>query len=140
MGVNEIDMVINIGWLKAGLYDDVSNDIAGVIKAAGGLPVKVILECHYLTDEEIIKGSQIAASCGVEYVKTGTGWAPTGATLENIKLMVDAVDGKCKVKAAGGVRDLKTLTDMHALGATRFGVGVRSAIAILEDAVARETL
>lgn len=135
MGVNELDMVINIGWLKAGRYNEVTDDIERVVAAAGELPVKVILECHYLTDEEIIKACQIAASCNVEFVKTGTGWAPTGATLKNIKMMSDAVAGACKVKAAGGVRDLETLTAMHELGATRFGVGVRSAIGILEESV-----
>lgn len=133
MGVNELDMVINIGWLKAGKYEKVRNDISSVFTAAEGLPVKVILECHHLNDEEIVKACQIAVSCGVAFVKTGTGWAPSGATPENIKLMADTVGKKCKVKAAGGVRDLKTLLQMYELGARRFGVGVKSAIAILED-------
>ena len=139
MGVDEIDMVINIGWLKAKKYDEVGTDIASVIAATKGLPVKAILECHYLSDEEIVKACQIAVSCGVAFVKTGTGWAPTGANLENIKLMAEAVENKCKIKAAGGVRDLDTLIAMHELGATRFGVGVRSATSILEDSVARES-
>ena len=138
MGVDEIDMVINIGWLKAGEYELVRNDISSVVKAAEGLPVKVILECHHLTNEEIVKACQIAVSCCVTYVKTGTGWAPTGATLENIKLMTKAVDGKCKVKAAGGVRDEETLLAMYELGATRFGIGVGSATSILEEIVKRE--
>ena len=138
MGVNEIDMVINLGWLKAGNYDEVRNDIESVVAAAGDLPVKVILECQYLTDAEIVKACQIAASCSVEFVKTGTGWAPTGATLDNIKLMSEAVGGRCKVKAAGGIRDLGTLLSMYKIGATRFGVGAKSAEAILEDSVVRD--
>lgn len=131
MGVNELDMVVNIGWLKAGEYKRVENDISSVIKAAGNLPVKVILECHYLSDEEIVKACQICVECGVEFVKTGTGWAPTGATLENVKLIAETVGDQCKVKAAGGVRDRETLLAMYKLGATRFGVGVRTAKTIL---------
>jgi deoxyribose-phosphate aldolase len=138
MGVNEVDMVINLGWLKAGEYDKFEKDITSVIKAANGLPVKTILECHYLSKEEIVKACKIAASCGATFVKTGTGWTPNGATLENIKLMSEAVEGKCKVKAAGGIRDIETLEAMYKLGATRFGVGIRSATSILEDAIARE--
>ncbi|MDC7227866.1 MAG: deoxyribose-phosphate aldolase [Spirochaetales bacterium] len=131
MGVNELDMVINIGWLKAGEYDLFANDIKQVIKAADGMPVKVILECHYLTREEIVKACEIAVECGASFVKTGTGWAPSGATVENIKLMSDTVGDSCKVKAAGGVRDKETLLAMHASGAVRFGVGARTALAIL---------
>jgi deoxyribose-phosphate aldolase len=131
MGASELDMVINIGWLKAGNFEAVAEDIQRVIRAAGDVPVKVILECHYLTSEEIIKACEIAVDCGVEFVKTGTGWAPTGATLENVRLMATAVGKRCKVKAAGGVRDRETLLAMHNLGAVRFGVGVRTALAIL---------
>ncbi len=131
--VNEIDMVINIGWLKAGLDSLVEDDIDAVIAAAEGLPVKVILECHHLTDDEIIKACQICAYCGVAFVKTGTGWAPTGATYENVKLMKDTVGKKCEVKAAGGVRDLETIEKMIELGVTRFGIGVRTAKSIFEN-------
>ena len=132
MGVNELDMVLNIAWLKAREYNLVANEIKRIIKTAEEIPVKVILECHYLTDEEIVKACEICVECGANFVKTGTGWAPTGATLENIKLMADTVGERCKVKAAGGVRDRETLLAMHKLGATRFGVGVRTATAILE--------
>ncbi len=132
MGVNEVDMVINIAWLKAREDELVINDIKSVISAAGGLPVKVILECHYLTEEEIVRACGICIEAGVSFVKTGTGWAPTGATLENVKLIADSVGDNCKVKAAGGVRDRETLLAMYELGATRFGVGVRTAQAILD--------
>ncbi|MDC7232253.1 MAG: deoxyribose-phosphate aldolase [Spirochaetales bacterium] len=131
MGVNEVDMVINIAWLKAGEDELVVNDIKNVIIAAQGLPVKVILECHYLTEEEIVRACGICIDAGVSFVKTGTGWAPTGATLENVKLIADSVGDNCKVKAAGGVRDRDTLLAMYKLGATRFGVGVRTAESIL---------
>lgn len=132
MGVNELDMVINIAWLKNKQYKLVLNDIQSVVKAAQNIPVKVILECHHLTDEEIEKACQICVEAGVSFVKTGTGWAPTGATLENVKLMKDTVGDACEVKAAGGVRDLETLLAMHKLGTTRFGIGIRTAKAIFE--------
>jgi len=131
MGVNELDMVINIAWLKAGMFELVKNDIQEVIHAADGLPVKVILECHYLTNAEIVTACHICVDAGVSFVKTGSGWAPTGATLENVQLMSESVGDNCAVKAAGGVRDLETLLAMYKLGATRFGIGVRTAKSIL---------
>lgn len=126
MGVNEIDMVINIPWLKAKKYDKVLEDMKAVISVAGDTPVKVILECHYLTDEEIVKACELAVKAGVAFVKTGTGWAPTGATLENVALMKKTVADACEVKAAGGVKDLDTVNKMVEIGVTRFGVGVRT--------------
>ncbi|HEY3319420.1 MAG TPA: deoxyribose-phosphate aldolase [Planctomycetota bacterium] len=132
MGCSEFDMVVNIGWIKSGRYDLVERDIRGVLDAAAGAPLKTILECHYLTNDEIVRASKLAAGCGVAFVKTGTGWAPTGATLENVRLMAAAVEGKCQIKAAGGVRDLQTLLAMVELGVTRFGIGVRTALGILE--------
>jgi len=133
MGCKEFDMVNNIAWLKAGRDDLYRDDIKAVIDAADGLPVKVILECHYLTDDEIVKACDIAADAGVAYVKTGTGWAETGATIENITLMKKTVGDRCKVKAAGGVKDRATLIAMYEAGATRFGIGARTAKNILED-------
>ncbi|MCG8310058.1 MAG: deoxyribose-phosphate aldolase [Cytophagales bacterium] len=132
MGVNELDMVINIAWLKNKQYGLLLNDIRSVVDEAGDIPVKVILECHYLTNEEIVKACQIGVKAGVSFVKTGTGWAPTGATLENVKIMKDTVGDACEVKAAGGVRNLETLLAMNKLGATRFGIGIRTAKAIFE--------
>ncbi|MBT3200405.1 MAG: deoxyribose-phosphate aldolase [Phycisphaerales bacterium] len=134
MGCKEFDMVNNIAWLKSGRDDLYRDDIRAVVDAADGLPVKVILECHYLTDAEIVRACGLAVDAGVEYVKTGTGWAPTGATLENIALMKKTVGDRCRVKAAGGVADKATLLAMHAAGAARFGIGVRTAKCILEDA------
>ncbi len=133
LGCREFDMVNNIAWLKAGRDDLYRDDIRAVIEAAEGLPVKVILECHYLTNQEITRACDIAACAGVAYVKTGTGWAATGATLENIRLMKRAVGERCQVKAAGGVADRETLLAMVEAGATRFGIGVRTGRRILED-------
>jgi len=133
MGCDELDMVINIPWLKAGEYELVEKDISAVVEAAGGLPTKVILECQHLTDAEIVRACEIAVACGVAFVKTGTGWAETGATLENTALMKKTVGDRCGVKAAGGVRDLETLLKMIAIGVTRFGIGVRTAASILDQ-------
>lgn len=131
MGCREFDMVNNIAWLKGGKFDRYRDDIRAVIDAAGGNPVKVILECHYLTNDEIVRACELCAEAGAAFVKTGTGWAPTGATQENVKLMKQTVGNGCGVKAAGGVRDLETLLALHRLGATRFGIGVRTARAVL---------
>ena len=104
------------------------------MEASGGRPVKVILECHWLTDAEIVRACEWCVEAGATWVKTGTGWAPTGATLENVALMKRAVGDCCQVKAAGGVRDLETLLAMYERGVRRFGIGVKTAQAILEAA------
>ena len=134
LGCDEVDMVNNIAWLKAGDEKAYKNDVASVVAAAGGRPVKVILECHWLTDEEIVRAATWCADAGASWVKTGTGWAPTGATVERCALMKKAVGDRCGVKAAGGVRTLETLLAMHEVGTRRFGIGVRTARAILEEA------
>jgi deoxyribose-phosphate aldolase len=132
MGCKEIDMVNNIAWLKAGKYDKYSDDIKTVIDACG-VPVKVILESAHLNEFEIQKASELCAQAGVDYVKTGTGWAEGGTTMKVISLIKDAVDGACKIKAAGGIKDLKTLMEIYNAGATRFGIGVRSAKSIFAE-------
>jgi deoxyribose-phosphate aldolase len=134
MGCKEIDMVNNIAWLKAGDKGAYVNDVRTVVEASAGKPVKVILECHWLTDEDISRACEWCVEAGASWVKTGTGWAPTGATLENTELMKQSVGDRCRVKAAGGVRDLETLLAMHAVGVRRFGIGVRTAAAILDEA------
>ena len=133
MGCSEFDMVNNIAWLKAGNDELYRDDIRAVVEAAWGHPVKVILECHYLTGDEIVRACELCVEAGAAFVKTGTGWAPTGATLENVKLMKQTGGDRCGVKAAGGVRDMETILAMHRLGVTRFGIGVRTARAVLAD-------
>lgn len=137
MGCREIDMVNNIAWLKAGKGDLYKGDVRAVVESADGLPVKVILECHYLTPQEISIACEWCAEAGASWVKTATGWAPTGATLDNVTLMKKAVGDRCGVKAAGGVRDLETLLAMYARGVRRFGIGGRTAQTILEAAEKR---
>ena len=120
-GATEIDMVINIGWMKSGMYEEVQTDIAAVVQAAEGKCVKVILENAYLTKEEIAKGSKLVEAAGADYVKTSTGYAPTGATLEDIKIMKENVSSKVKVKSAGGVRTLDVLLEYLDAGISRTG-------------------
>ena len=136
-GVDELDMVLNLGKLRAGDFDFVARDIAAVKKVAGQIPLKVILECHWLNDEEIVKACEICVQAGAAYVKTSTGWAPTGATEQNISLMKKTVGDLAKVKAAGGVRTLETLEKLHALGAVRFGLSAKSAAGIFAELESR---
>jgi len=134
MGCSELDMVINIGWLRSGVYQRVLGDIRAVVEAAGGAPVKVILECHYLSEDNIRAGCELCIQAGAAFVKTSTGWAPTGATLENVALIKSCVGDAIAIKAAGGIRDLETVAAMYRLGVRRFGIGLSSAIKIFEDA------
>ncbi len=138
LGVDEVDMVIDIGALLSGRNEDVYGDIAAVVDAAEGRPVKVILECHYLNDDQIRMACDLAIRAGAAYVKTGTGWAPTGATLENVALIKKHVGETIKIKASGGIRSLDTLLAMYRLGASRFGISLVSAIGILEAVELRQ--
>ncbi|MDD3129217.1 MAG: deoxyribose-phosphate aldolase [Candidatus Izemoplasmatales bacterium] len=119
-GADEIDMVINIGKLKEKDYDYIENEINQVVKAANGRTVKVIVEICYLDDQEIKKVSEIVGKTNADFIKTSTGFGPSGATKEAVKIMKDNVNGK-EVKAAGGVRTKEDLDQMVASGATRIG-------------------
>ena len=132
MGCTEIDMVISIGRLISGRRAEVLDDIKAVVAESGKLPVKVILECHYLTMDQIRIGCDLVVEGGGSWVKTSTGLAPTGATLENIAIIKKQVGDACGVKAAGGVRGLETLLAMYRVGARRFGLGWKGARGILE--------
>ena len=136
-GCNELDMVINIGALRSGRYKYVEDEIRAIVDVAQGRCVKVILEVHYLTDDEIKKGCELCISAGAQFVKTSTGWAPTGATPENVKLIKLFVGDAIQVKAAGGIRSVDTLIQMYKLGATRFGINANSTLQIMEECLAR---
>lgn len=136
-GATELDMVLNIGWLRSGLLDEVEADIAAVVAAAGGLVVKVILETVFLTDAEIAAGCGAAERAGAAFVKTSTGFAGGGATAAHIALMRASVGPSVQVKASGGVRDLDTLQQLYDLGATRFGTS--GSAVLLDDASARDS-
>lgn len=131
-GADELDMVINIGLLKAGEYDLVREDIAAVVKAGGeSSHVKVILETDLLSDDEKVKACQLSVEAGATFVKTSTGFSKGGATVEDIRLMRQTVGPKVGVKASGGVRDLGALEEMIAAGANR--IGTSSAVKILAE-------
>jgi len=131
-GGQELDMVINIGALRSGRYDYVADDIRAVVEAAGeGIVVKVILENCYLTDEEKVKACQLAEAAGADYVKTSTGFAASGATVEDIRLMRASVGPHMGVKAAHGVRTLEAALQVIEAGATR--IGATQTKKILED-------
>lgn len=134
MGCKEIDMVQNITALTHGDYLDVAKDIAAVKAAIGEIPLKVILEVSYLNDYQICKGAQIAVENGASFVKTGTGWGTKPTTVEHIRLIRDTIGTSAQIKAAGGVRDLKTMLEMIDAGCTRFGIGINSSVNILKEA------
>lgn len=120
-GASEVDMVINIGALKAGEYDIVKQDIQAVREASAGKILKVIIETSYLTDEEKQKACKICTACGADFVKTSTGFSDGGATVYDVILM-DAVSGdKVKVKASGGIRTREDALKMIEAGASRLG-------------------
>ncbi|MHC4740823.1 MAG: deoxyribose-phosphate aldolase [Planctomycetota bacterium] len=133
MGVVELDMVINIGKLRSGLSEQVEEDIRAVVQAAGQMPVKVIFECGHLSDEQIRCACDLSVRAGARYVKTGTGWADCSRIREYVSLMHSCVGDSVGIKAAGGIRALEMLIDLYQRGARRFGVGISSAVEILEQ-------
>jgi deoxyribose-phosphate aldolase len=135
-GADELDMVMNVGLLLSERYGGVVADIRAVVDAAGATPVKVILETHYLSDDQIRRGAELCLRAGAAFVKTGTGWTPTGATPHNISLIKSVVGEKAQIKAAGGIRDLASLVELYRCGARRFGLGLASGAKILAEAAA----
>lgn len=129
-GAKEIDMVMNIGELKAKHYDAVRNDIAMVVKAAKGNIVKVIIETCLLSDEEIVKASELCVEAHAHFVKTSTGFSTAGANPRVVKIMKDTVGDKALIKAAGGVRSKADLDEMVEAGANR--IGTSSGVKLME--------
>jgi deoxyribose-phosphate aldolase len=138
LDVDEIDMVVNITWLRSGEYARALHDVRSVVRAAGLLPVKLILEVTYLSEAQIREGCELGIEAGVEFLKSGTGWSSLPTTMEHVRIMADAVKGRCKLKVAGGVRDRETLLNMRELGVSRFGIGTKAAVRILEEAEAAD--
>ena len=122
MGALELDMVIDVSAMRSGDYNKVRDDIAAVVQAAPGGIIKVILENFYLTKDEIVKGSRLVEEAGAHYVKTSTGFAGGGATLEDIVLMRKSVSPKVKVKAAGGINTLDDALKLIEAGSDRIGI------------------
>jgi deoxyribose-phosphate aldolase len=121
LGASEIDMVMNIGFLKSGLHDKVSSEIAEVKKAIGKHTLKVILETCYLSDEEITAACGLAIKGKADFVKTSTGFGTGGATLKDVAIMKKASGGILKIKASGGIKDRTTAMQFIAAGANRIG-------------------
>lgn len=134
-GAVELDMVVNIGLLRSGLLQDVEDDIRAVVAAADGHVVKVILETSFLSEEQIVAGSQAVERAGAAFVKTATGFGGGGANEHDLRLMRGAVSNSVQIKASGGIRDLDTLLAYRALGVTRFGTS--GSATILGDLAAR---
>ena len=120
-GADEIDMVINLGWVKDGRWDDILSEIKAVKESCGGRVLKVIVETCLLTREEKVKLCGIVSASGADYIKTSTGFSTGGATREDIALFKAHVSPDVKIKAAGGIASLKDAEDMIALGADRLG-------------------
>lgn len=120
-GADEIDMVINIGWLKEGKIAELSEDIKEVKKACGDKILKVIVENCFLTEEEKVTVCHVVRDSGADYIKTSTGFAHGGATLPDAKLMVKETNGKIKVKAAGGIKTIEDAVDYLDAGVDRLG-------------------
>jgi deoxyribose-phosphate aldolase len=137
-GATELDMVLRIGALKSGRDADVQADIAAVVEIAhdAGAIVKVIFENAYLTDDEKVRACRLTEAAGGDFVKTSTGFAPSGATLDDLRLMRANTSPHIQVKAAGGVRTLDALLEVMAVGVTR--CGATATAAMLDDFKARK--
>lgn len=120
-GASEIDMVVNVGWVKEGRFDDILDEIDQVKAACKGRLLKVIIETCLLTDQEIISMCQVVSKSKAEYIKTSTGFSKAGATREAVSLMASHVTDGTLVKAAGGIASLEDAADFIALGASRLG-------------------
>jgi deoxyribose-phosphate aldolase len=130
-GASVLDMVINISRLKSGDYDLVRSDMAAVVQATPGVNHKVILETCLLTREEKVTACRLAVEAGMDYVKTSTGFNQAGATVEDVRLMKEAVAGRAKVKASGGIRDWKSTRALLEAGADR--IGTSASVKILHE-------
>lgn len=120
-GAEEIDMVINIGFLKDKRYQEVEDEIRQVHKACNGKILKVIIEACLLTEEEKIKMCEIVTNAGAQYIKTSTGFSTSGATFEDVKLMREHIGKDVKIKAAGGISSFQDAEDFIRFGAERLG-------------------
>ena len=128
-GAHEIDMVVNVGLVRAGDWAGVEGEIRAVREASTGCVLKVILETAALTDAEIVGSCRAAEAGGADFVKTSTGFSPAGgATAHAVRLMAQTVGGRLGVKASGGVRTAEAVRELWAAGATRFGVSGTAAI------------
>ena len=120
-GADEIDMVVNIGWIKDGLYDQVTEEIRQIKQACGGRILKVIVETCLLTEEEKIRMCEVVTRSGADFIKTSTGFSTGGATFEDVALFAKHVGPGIKIKAAGGIAGMGDAERFLSLGASRLG-------------------
>lgn len=137
-GASEVDMVINLSWLKDGFYDRVKEDIASVVESVPECKVKVIIEACLLSDEEKITACRLIKEGGAHFVKTSTGFSRAGASVHDVKLIRGAVGTGLGVKASGGIRDYETAAAMISAGADRLGTS--GSVSICEKAKIIETM
>lgn len=131
MGADELDTVINLGEAKANNWEAVKNEISDLVTATPKVVHKIIIETCYLSDDEKIKASMVAMEAGAEFIKTSTGFAPAGATVEDVKIIKAATKGKMGIKAAGGIKTLKDVLSFTKAGATR--IGASSGVEIISE-------
>jgi deoxyribose-phosphate aldolase len=131
-GAQEIDMVLNVAWLKEGNHKSLRRELRDVVEAADERPVKVIIETCLLTREEKVKACELILDSGARFVKTSTGFSTGGATIEDVKLLREVVGPRFGVKASGGIRDAATAWAMIGAGATRLGTS--NGVAIVQGA------
>ncbi|MCD1294468.1 deoxyribose-phosphate aldolase [Methanocella sp. CWC-04] len=129
-GADEIDAVINIGYLKSGRLDYMASELSGIVEASGNATVKIIIETCYLTPDEIIQASKLVRNSGAAFVKTSTGYGPSGARLEDVELIKTEVPG-IRIKASGGIRTLEDANKFINAGASR--IGTSAGPTIVED-------
>lgn len=136
LGVEEIDMVVNYGWIRSGLWEALEADIRAVTGVArpAGVKVKCILETCVLTLEEVARATEVVISAQADFVKTSTGFAGGGATRDAVRVMLDTAAGRIGVKPSGGIRDRAQAEEFLAMGATRLGVGATSTPVICDGA------
>ena len=133
-GADEIDMVINLGWVKERKWDDLLDEIREVKGSCNGRILKVIIECCMLTEEEKIKLCEIVTASGADYIKTSTGFGGGGATREDVALFAKHIGPNVKIKAAGGIANLQDAEDFISLGADRLGTSrVVKAVKAMEN-------
>lgn len=130
-GASELDIVINLGMVKSGRFDVAELDLKNVIAMTPQKVHKVIIETGRLTPDEIARVCRIAVKAGAEFIKTSTGYGPRGATVEDLRLIRQAIGASCRIKASGGIKDLAAVTLMIEAGAER--VGTSSGVAIMEE-------
>ncbi|MBI4923274.1 MAG: deoxyribose-phosphate aldolase [Devosia nanyangense] len=135
MGAQELDLMINVGRLISGDTAYVDAEIKAVIDAVAPLPVKVLLEVHYLSDDQIRIGCELAIKRKAAFVKTSTGWSPGGATIDKVRVIREATRGAIGIKASGGIRDFATIDALSELGVTRFGINSRVAVELVTHQV-----